>query len=415
MQITHVSPRYFPAISGSEFYIQELSENLQRRSHKVKVFCSNALDFHVLGSPKGKSIKEVRSKINQVDIYRSSIKYIPGISFFFNKTYHPYKKILKKLTQWRIPLSSTFNILTNGPFSPELFLQILRDQPDVIHSVCMPFATNLFALLAGKFKKIPTVCTPFYHYQNPRYNNPSYIKFLGYFDKILTCSQRESLYLVRNRLPKDKIHRIHMGITPRKYFRAKPEKFRDQFNIADEQDIVLFCGYKNFEKGAISLLFSIKHIVKKYPNCLFTFIGPSTTAFNRIKRNLGPLRKHIINLGVVPYYSQVKLNAFAAQTIYAMPSRSDAFGIAFLEAWVNKKPVIGANLGATPEIITNGIDGVLVPFHSPLTLAKAICHLLGNPKEAEQLGENGYKKVQNYTWDKMSTTIEGIYEELIQN
>jgi glycogen(starch) synthase len=415
MQISHVSPRYFPAISGSEFYIQELSEILQRRNHIIKVFCSNAIDFHVLGSPKGKSIKEYRSKINGVEIYRSKIKYVPGISLFFNKTYHPYKNLLKHLAQWPIPLSSTLNLLTNGPFAPELPLLMLRDQPDIIHSICMPFATNLFALLVGKLKRIPTICTPFYHFGNPRYHNPDYIKFLTKFDKILTCSQSESLYLMRNGLSKDKIHRIHMGINPRKYLKAKAEKFRKQFDISEDTPIVLFCGYKNFEKGAITLLLSIKNVVKKYPNCVFTFIGPSTTAFNRVKKNLGPLRKHIINLGVVPYYSQVKLNAFAAQTLYTMPSRSDAFGIAFLEAWMNKKPVVGANMGATPEIIDNGKEGALVPFHAPIKLAKTICHLLGNPKEAERLGANGYEKVKDYTWDSVATTVEEIYRELLQN
>ncbi len=415
MQISHVTPRYFPAISGSEFYIKELSEILQRRTHKVKVFCSNALDFHVLGSPKGKSIKESRSKIKNVEIYRSKIKYIPGISFFFNNTYRAYKKVLKKLAQRHLPLTPTLNLLSNGPFAPEIPLQMLRDRPDIIHSVCMPFATNLFALLVGKLKRIPTICTPFYHFGNPRYHSPDYIRFLTRFDKVLTCSNSESLYFMQNGLPKNKIRRIHMGINPRKYLKANPGKFREQFSIAAGNPIVLFCGYKNFEKGAISLLLSIKYVVKKYPNCIFTFIGPSTTAFNRVKRNLGPLRKNIINLGVVPYYSQVKLNAFAAQTLYAMPSRTDAFGITFLEAWINKKPVIGANMGATPEIIENGAEGALVPFHAPIQLAKTICYLLDNPKEAEELGANGYKKVQDYTWDKVATTVEEIYRELLQN
>ena len=138
-------------------------------------------------------------------------------------------------------------------------------------------------------------------------------------------------------------------------------------------------------------------------------------AFNITKRKLGPLRKNIINLGVVPYYSKVKLNAFAAHDLYVMPSRSDAYGIAFLEAWACKKPVIGANTGATPEIIQNKKDGLLVPFHSPLELAKAIIHLIRNEQEAQQLGETGYQKVQNLSWDRVATKIERIYQELIEH
>ncbi len=415
MQILHIAPRYFPAISGSEFYIQRISEILHKRKHRIKVFCSNALDFNAFGNPNGKKIEEAHSKIGKVDIYRYPIKYIPGVSLFFNNFYSHYKQILKHFSARHILPFGYLNLLTNGPFVPNLFLQALQFQVDIIHSVCMPFATNLFALMAGKIKKIPTVCTPFYHFMNPRYHNPSYVKFLNKFDRILTCSERESNYLTKHGLLKDKIRRIHMGIDPKKYLKGNDKRFRAQFQLDDEQKLVLFCGYKNFEKGAISLLLSLKYVVKKYPNCTFMFIGPSTTAFNRVKRNLKDLRSHIINIGVVPYYAKVKLDAFAAQDIYAMPSRSEAYGIAYLEAWINKKPVIGANLGAMPEIIQQGMDGLLVPFHSPRELAKAILQLLTNEELARQLGTNGYQKIQNHTWDKVATRIEKIYQELIRH
>ena len=42
-----------------------------------------------------------------------------------------------------------------------------------------------------------------------------------------------------------------------------------------------------------------------------------------------------------------------------MPSRSDAFGISFLEAWSAGNPVIGARIGATPEVIRQDVDGLL--------------------------------------------------------
>ncbi|HUX99901.1 MAG TPA: glycosyltransferase family 4 protein [Candidatus Deferrimicrobium sp.] len=415
MHISHVAPRYFPAISGSEFYIQQISELIQKKNHDIKVFCSNALDFHAFGNPNGKIIDEKYIIIDNVPIFRYSIKYFPGVSLFIPDSYPVYKKILRKLNHYHLLPFGYLNILSNGPFTPNLFLQLLRDQTDIIHTVCMPFATNLFALLAGKIKQVPTICTPFYHFVNPRYHDSSYIKFLNNFDKILTCSQMESSYLVQNGLQKEKIQRIHMGIDAKKMLKGKAEKFRTQFNIDNDQKIILFCGYKNFEKGAISLLHSIEYVVKKYPNCRFIFIGPSTTAFNRTKKNLGPLRKYIINIGVVPYYSKIKLNAFAASDIYAMPSRSDAYGIAFLEAWINKKPVIGANVGATPEIIQNEKDGLLVPFHSPLKLGEAILRLLKNEQEAHQFGETGYQKIQNRTWDRVAAKIERLYQEMISH
>ena len=45
--------------------------------------------------------------------------------------------------------------------------------------------------------------------------------------------------------------------------------------------MVLFCGYKNYEKGAISLMKAIPHVIKKIKKVYFIFIGPSTQAYNR--------------------------------------------------------------------------------------------------------------------------------------
>ena len=73
MQISHVAPRYFPAISGSEFYIQEISEKLQQRNHKIKVHCSDALDYRAFGSSKGKRVNQEHTKINKVDVAANAL------------------------------------------------------------------------------------------------------------------------------------------------------------------------------------------------------------------------------------------------------------------------------------------------------------------------------------------------------
>ncbi|MFN8515884.1 MAG: glycosyltransferase [Chloroflexia bacterium] len=52
----------------------------------------------------------------------------------------------------------------------------------------------------------------------------------------------------------------------------------------------------------------------------------------------------------------------AAASIFALPSRTDSFGITFLEAWCNGVPVIGARAGSIPDVIDDGEDELLVPF-----------------------------------------------------
>jgi glycosyltransferase involved in cell wall biosynthesis len=414
MQISHVVQRYFPAISGSELYIQRISEILQK-TNKVRVLCSNALDFNAFGNPKGKFVDERISKINGIKIYRFPIKYRYFINKFPVIDYKKVKNILKSLSRFHFPILDFYNILINGPHCPDLLNFLLNMDQDIIHTTCFPFSTNLFALLAGKIKGIPTITTPFIHFANPRYQDPSLYRVIKHFDKILTCSNLESRYIIEKSGIRDvnKIQRIKMGVDIKKFEKANPTKFRRKFGIYS-RPMVLFCGYKNYEKGAIDLLKSIKYVYKEIPEIIYTFIGPSTKGFNIVKQNLPKkLRNKIINFGVVPYDNlKVKINSFAATDIYAMPSRSDAYGIAFLEAFACKKPVIGAKVGATPEIIQENNNGLLVPFGNPIELATIIIKLLKNPNLRETLGENGYNQVKNQTWENISKKMDKIYQSL---
>ncbi|MHA1832117.1 MAG: hypothetical protein ACTSWR_11345, partial [Candidatus Helarchaeota archaeon] len=108
MNISHVVQRYFPAISGSELYFQKISEHLIEK-HKIKVLCSNALDFRAFGTPKGKIIESKYSQINNVPIFRFPIKY----SYFINKfpliEYKTIKKLLKQIGRFRNPLIDAYN------------------------------------------------------------------------------------------------------------------------------------------------------------------------------------------------------------------------------------------------------------------------------------------------------------------
>ena len=98
-----------------------------------------------------------------------------------------------------------------------------------------------------------------------------------------------------------------------------------------------------------------------------------------------------------------------------MPSRSDAFGIAFLEAWASGIPVVGARVGATPEVIRENIDGLLVEFDDPVDTAQKVLKLLKNKKLRKKLGYSGQLKVsQNYTWEIVAEKTHQTYQNLIK-
>jgi glycosyltransferase involved in cell wall biosynthesis len=182
--------------------------------------------------------------------------------------------------------------------------------------------------------------------------------------------------------------------------------------------MVLFCGYKNFEKGALSILKAIPNILKKCPKVYFVFIGPSTIAFNReLSKLQKKIKPRIINLtpdNLKGYYDSKKIAAFKETDIFLMPSRSDAYGIAYLEAWASGKPVIGANIGATPEVIRNNFDGLLVEFNNFKDIANKVVTLLKNEDFSNKMGQEGKRKVKkSFSWYDVAKQTNQVYMELI--
>jgi len=429
-KILYLPTRYFPSISGAEFYIQRMAEILSSRyKYHTDIYTSNAIDFKALRSTEGKLIKEkdkFYEVVNNLKINRFPIE---------NKVLLQEKITYVK----KIPEYSLLNLsdeclklfLKNGPYLLDLieyFLNANNKSYDLAHTVFFPYFNLIITLILGKIFKIPTICTPFFHFSNPRYLNERLVEVLRKFDLLIACTNLEKTFLINKcKMKGENVKIIPMGVDMGKFEVVnKPKltnyKFKEKFfkKKEDKYKMVLFCGYKNYEKGAISVLKSIPMILDKLKKVYFVFIGPSTQAYNReLSKILKIKNTRIINFtpdNLTGYYDKKKLAAFKETDVYCMPSRSDAFGIAFLEAWAAGKPVIGANIGATPEVINNNIDGHLVDFDNPRDIAEKIVKLLKKKRLRKKFGSAGKKKVsQNYTWELVAEQTHLTYQKLMKN
>jgi glycosyltransferase involved in cell wall biosynthesis len=112
--------------------------------------------------------------------------------------------------------------------------------------------------------------------------------------------------------------------------------------------------------------------------------------------------------------SETKRDFLAAIDVLAMPSRTEAFGIAYLEAWANGKPVIGARSGAVTTVIREGIDGLLVDFGDTNQLSKALEALILSPELCRTMGESGRQRaLTEYRWDSVIDRVRRAYSEAL--
>lgn len=104
----------------------------------------------------------------------------------------------------------------------------------------------------------------------------------------------------------------------------------------------------------------------------------------------------------------------AALDIFVLASHYEPFGRVLVEAMAAGKPVIGTNVGGIPEIIEDGVTGLLVPPHAPDDLAQAIIKILQDPDLARRLGAAGRERAKAcFSPERYVTEVQKVYEGLL--
>ena len=157
---------------------------------------------------------------------------------------------------------------------------------------------------------------------------------------------------------------------------------------------ILFVGIDWERKGGPELVDAFRQVLTVHPDAQLTIVGcnpkvdvPNCQVIGRIP--LSDVKK---------YYLRA--------SIFCLPTKLEPFGIAFIEAFSHKLPIVATPIGAIPDFIISGKNGYLVEPGASVELATALIQLLDDPIKCRQFGEQGYKLVQeNYTWDKVGVRL----------
>jgi phosphatidyl-myo-inositol dimannoside synthase len=103
---------------------------------------------------------------------------------------------------------------------------------------------------------------------------------------------------------------------------------------------------------------------------------------------------------------------YSRADIFALPSTGEGFGLVFLEAMAFAKPVVGAAVGGTMDVIEDGVNGVLVPPHDAQKLAGVLAVLLHDESCRSRLGQAGAEIVRkNYCFDVFKQALQRVLDE----
>ena len=102
----------------------------------------------------------------------------------------------------------------------------------------------------------------------------------------------------------------------------------------------------------------------------------------------------------------------AALDVAVLPSYREAQGLTILEAMALSRPVVASNVGGIPEMVEDGVTGILVPPHDAEALTPAIVRLLTDHPYADTLGRAGHDLVHDrFCLELMINSVASIYDE----
>jgi len=398
MKIAHVVQRYLPApLTGSERYIQMISEGLTKSGYKIEVLTSNAYDWDAFIFPFKKRIQKKEEIINGVKVKRFPIRYeIYAIPAFM-------RLVLSK-TGVRNDL---LDLLTSGPFIPDIYFYIKNSNYEIIHATPFPFSIVWFSWLASRKANIPFIVTPLFHICFKQYYNKLLQQILMNCEAVIALTNIEREKLVELDAPRNKVYVIPLGIKADEYENANGERFRERYGL-DSHYIILYIAPKVSGKGALQVLRAMSIVQKHVPNAILIAIGRRSKQWIRERTKMKDVK--IVDLEWVD--ENEKKDAFAACDVFVMPSKADSYGFVYLEAWATGKPVIGARAGAMPDVIRDGVDGFLVKFGDSLELAEKLLFLLKNSSVREKMGENGKQRIFTVNnWENLIEKYKEVYEK----
>ena len=116
--------------------------------------------------------------------------------------------------------------------------------------------------------------------------------------------------------------------------------------------------------------------------------------------------------GVAPYTGEWA-GLWRAAEVFVMPTRSEAFGMVYQEAAAAGLPAVGTAINAVPEIIEDGVTGVLIPPRDVRALAAALATLVGSGERRRQMGGAARRRAEAlYSPDTYAATLAALLKKV---
>jgi glycosyltransferase involved in cell wall biosynthesis len=290
---------------------------------------------------------------------------------------------------------------------------LYRHRVDLVH--VNSYVPGNYTRLAAALMQVPLIVDHWHGFTRFNRKRRLICRFLGCLtDLSLTVSQGVKDYLLKEiGLNPAKVRVVPNGVDLARIDAARPgPEVRRDLGLPEEVPVVGLVGrLDHWGKGHKELFTALAQLKERWP-CQALIVGGG--------RRMEEIKQAAADLGLAGEVHflgarQDVPDLLQAMDIFVLPSYSEGVSLALLEAMAAGLPVIATAVGGTPEAVTDGVTGLLIPSRDAGALAEALERLLSDPALAKNLGENARKAVaEKFSLERLDREINEIYGELLE-
>ena len=328
--------------------------------------------------------------------------------------------------------------IAKGKFDVTKLFDLLRiiksEQIDILHS--HSFASADFCRLASLLTGVPVVVQQHFCHSVPGYQRFADALLSKVPVNVIAVSDSVKRFMVNKQFyNSDSIKVVYNGIdlepgldqdnvksndlepdSKKTKKRTEPSlnnaSLRDEFNINPDHKIISTIGRLHYIKGQQILFAAIPAVIRKFPEITLVVVGEG-----ELKNELECIaEEHGFSEKVkfIGFRNDVE-SIMAQSDMVVVPSLSDAFPLAALEAMKCGCAIVASKIDGLAEMLSDRKNALLVPANDTVALANGILELLNNPMLSQKLGQQALLNVTRFSAQESANHISTIYDEIYKN
>jgi glycosyltransferase involved in cell wall biosynthesis len=229
-------------------------------------------------------------------------------------------------------------------------------------------------------------------------------------DCFIAASEAIRQMLIADGVPAERVVTVHEGIDVEHVLAAPAVNVHEAFWLPHHAPVVGNVAALVPHKGQRHLIEAAHLVVREAPDARFVILGEGELR-EHLEHQVREYRleKHVI----MPGFRTDVLGCFKGFDIFAMSSVTEGLGTSILDAMACSRPVVATRAGGIPEVVDDGVTGLLSAPRDHTEMARQIVALLGDEARRRQMGDAGLARVKDrFTVERMIAGTAAVYELL---